>query len=82
MTTSEAFDYVQQADMIRSEQLAEAGMGAVSLGFDPYDAMAVADVYNPATDPDYREAMRIIADYRLVHVVRWAPMLPGDDIPF
>jgi hypothetical protein len=85
MTIDEAIEYVDRAHEAEGEQRAEFGMGAVSMGFDPYDAMTFYNGYRIADDPDYAAARRIIdaysAERALVQVVRWAPFNP-DDIPF
>lgn len=43
---------------------AEAGMGAVSMGWDGYDGMTVYESYHPAPqpseDPEYREAQAVL----------------------
>lgn len=82
MTLDEAYEYVSQAHEAEGEQRAEFGMGAVSMGFDPYDSMAAYNGYRCADDPEYAEAKAIIDAHRPVV----APLPPvavnDDDIPF
>jgi hypothetical protein len=82
MTLDEAFEYVDMAEQSESEQRAEFGMGAVSLGFDPYDAMGAYDGYRCADDPQYAEARKLIkGSYAHVPAPIITP-ISDDDIPF
>lgn len=83
MTLEEAHEYVYMAHEAEGEQRGEFGMGAVSMGFDPYDAMAAYDGYRTATDPEYAEARRIIAAHQAANPPAPIPStVNSDDIPF
>ncbi len=60
MTIDEAHEYVEHAHEIESEQRAEYGSGAVSLGLDASEWMPAFDGYRTATDPTFAEAQAII----------------------
>lgn len=59
-TLTECSAYVDCWDESYSEQYAEAGMGAVSLGLDPY--YAAGQVSRPGSDPDYVAAKLRLTD--------------------
>ena len=92
MTIDEAYEYIDHAHEAESEQRAEYGMGAVSLGYDPYEWASDYGGYRTSDDPEFARAQRIIDAYRaeraLVAVVRWEPPTGSrpapldDDIPF
>lgn len=88
MTLDEAYEYVDRALESESECRAEFGSGAVSLGYDPYEALALNyDGYRTSDDPTFTEARRIIdaytADRALVRIERWAPSgMSWQSMPF
>lgn len=83
MTLEEAFEYVDQAEQSESEQRAEYGSGAVSLGYDPYEWMPMYDGYRTSDDPQYAEAKRIIAEnYTPLPTADPRALVDTDDIPF
>jgi hypothetical protein len=63
MTYDEAVEYVEHAIQSESEQRAEYGMGAVSLGYDPYEWSSAYDGYRTSDDSTYAEAVRIIKEH-------------------
>lgn len=82
--------YVTGADESYGETSAEAGMGAMSLGYGQEGAYAAANaVPHPASDPVYVAArerteasMRAYWEAkRLIAVTRW-PSAAGEDVPF
>lgn len=91
MTLEEAYEYVEHAREAESEQRAEYGMGAVSMGYDPHEWAPAYDGYRCSDDETFAEAQRIIGEHldeegrRLhnenVHRVAANPVDP-DDIPF
>lgn len=83
MTLDEAFEYVDHANEAESEQRAEYGMGAVSMGYDPAEWGPAYDGYRTADDPQYAEAMRLIrGSYAHVPAPINQPVNDDDNIPF
>ena len=84
MTLDEAFEYVDMAEQAESEQRAEYGMGAVSLGYDPAEWGPAYDGYRTSDDEQYAEARRIIREYREANPLPAPVVIPvsDDDIPF
>jgi len=86
MTLDEAFEYIDHAHEAESEQRAEYGSGAASLGYDPYEWGPAYDGYRVADDPLFAKARRIVDSYHhdrsLVQVIQWPPRDTTDDIPF
>jgi cytochrome c1 len=84
MTVDEAFTTIEEWEEQASEIAAEVGMGAVSMGFDPYDAMAVHSWEQGPEPEGIREARAVVADYKLVRVIRPAVAIVdhADDLPF
>lgn len=83
MTLDEAFEYVDHANEAESEQRAEYGMGAVSMGYDPADWGPAYDGYRTADDEQYAEARRIIAAYQSERALVKVTLHNTDDnIPF
>jgi hypothetical protein len=87
VTIADAVEYVDRARESESEQRAEYGSGAVSLGYDPYEWSAEYDGYRASDDPLYAEAAAIVRDrYEVVKVTirrsaAWRAM-EADSIPF
>jgi hypothetical protein len=86
-TYDEAAEYVDQARESESEQRAEYGSGAVSLGYDPAEWAPAYEGYRTSDDPTFAEADRLLRDrYSVVKVVIRDPRAPiidtSDDIPF
>ena len=88
MTIDEAYEYVDQAHEMESEQRAEYGMGSVSMGYDPAEWGAAYDGYRISDDETYAEAQRIIAaasdreTWQMVGKRIDAAIDNTDDIPF
>jgi hypothetical protein len=79
-TIDECHAYVSMAWESYSEMTAEAGMGAVSFGLDPYGAMAT--IVHPNSDPAFVAAnRRIEANHSARSLVRVICVHPGD-LPF
>jgi hypothetical protein len=83
MTLDEAYEYVDMAAQSESEQRAEYGMGAVSMGYDPYEWAPAYEGYRTSDDPQYAQAMEMI---RAANPPQSAPVFApdsaDDSIPF
>ena len=88
MTLEEAYEYVDHAVEAESEQRAEYGMGAVSMGYDPHEWGPAYDGYRTSDDETFAEAQRIIAaasdraTWQMVGKRIDAAIDNSDDIPF
>jgi hypothetical protein len=88
----DASEYVDHADEMESEMKAEYGMGAVSLGYNGSDAVAMFyDGYRAGDDPTYSAAVKLLRDrYEVVKVItpedraltRWNAKYADSTIPF
>ena len=78
MTLEEAYEYIDTSHEAEGEQRGEFGMGAVSMGYDPYDAMSCYDGYRTAGDPTYAEAQRIVS----AHEAQERAMVKADTAGF
>jgi len=79
-TLDDAAEFVDNADESYFECKAEAGMGAVSLGLDPYDGMATVQAPGGAL---YVAARAMVDAARAAATPAPAPSAPSaDDIPF
>lgn len=87
----EASEYLSQAYEAEGEQRAEYGMGAVSMGYDPYEWAPAYEGYRADADPMVAEAKRLLHErYELVKVItpadqelaRWNAAHAHDSIPF
>ncbi len=83
MTVEDARQYMESSHECESEQRAEYGMGAVSLGLDPHEWAPAYEGYRCADDPTYLEA-ELIVEAHDASLPR--PVLPvvdtSEDIPF
>lgn len=92
MTLDEAYEYVDQAIESESEQRAEYGSGAVSMGYDPHEWSAAYEGYRTAEDPEFQRAQALIKAHEAERRQQWAADNPdlvalfavpaSDDIPF
>jgi hypothetical protein len=81
-TLDECSAYVALRDEMHGEQSAEAGMGAMSLGYGTDGAYEAANaVARPESDPDY-VAARARLRAALADAPAPAPYDASDDIPF
>lgn len=82
-TFDDAAEYVMQSDEAYAECSAEAGMGAMSLGYGVEGAYAAANaVESPSTDPMYVAACALMEALRPAPVAAPAAPVDPDDIPF
>lgn len=86
MTVADAYEILDEVEQSRDECRAEAGMGAVSMGFDPYAAMSEKSMTFTDT-PEIVQARQVVAAHQAA-LAAAAPLVApavyddGDDIPF